>query len=85
MKLAVIAAVLMTACATNPVTGKREISFMSEAVSISAGRPRVSQNVVKSEPLASTDAAARVTSRSVAATSSRSTGITAAPSENEAA
>jgi predicted Zn-dependent protease len=29
---------LMTACATNPVTGKRELSFMSEAQEISVGR-----------------------------------------------
>jgi predicted Zn-dependent protease len=28
----------MTACATNPVTGKRELSFMSEAQEISVGR-----------------------------------------------
>jgi predicted Zn-dependent protease len=36
--LALIAAFLITACATNPVTGKREISFMSEAQEISVGR-----------------------------------------------
>jgi predicted Zn-dependent protease len=35
---ALIAAILLTACATNPVTGKREISFMSEAQEISVGR-----------------------------------------------
>src|SRR5687768_3030765 len=35
---ALIAAILMTACATNPVTGKRELSFMSEAQEISVGR-----------------------------------------------
>ena len=31
-------ALVVTACATNPVTGKREISFMSEAQEISVGR-----------------------------------------------
>jgi predicted Zn-dependent protease len=36
--LALIASALMTACATNPVTGKREISFMSEDKEISVGR-----------------------------------------------
>jgi predicted Zn-dependent protease len=36
--LAFIAAMLMTACATNPVTGKRELSFMSEEQEISVGR-----------------------------------------------
>src|SRR5262245_16690147 len=36
--LAIVAAMLMTACATNPVTGKREISFMSEEQEISVGR-----------------------------------------------
>ncbi|HET9468363.1 MAG TPA: M48 family metalloprotease [Vicinamibacterales bacterium] len=36
--LALFAAVVMTACAINPVTGKREISFMSEAQEISVGR-----------------------------------------------
>ena len=36
--LALIAAILMTACATNPVTGKRELSFMSEEQEISVGR-----------------------------------------------
>ena len=36
--LALAAAVLMTACATNPVTGKRELSFMSEEQEISVGR-----------------------------------------------
>ena len=36
--LALIAAFLITACATNPVTGKREISLMSEAQEISVGR-----------------------------------------------
>src|SRR5688572_8660684 len=35
---ALVAAVAMTACATNPVTGKRELSFMSEAQEISVGR-----------------------------------------------
>ena len=35
---ALVAAVLMTACATNPVTGKRELSFMSEEQEISVGR-----------------------------------------------
>jgi len=35
---ALAAAMLMTACATNPVTGKRELSFMSEAQEISVGR-----------------------------------------------
>ena len=35
---ALAAAVLMTACATNPVTGKRELSFMSEEQEISVGR-----------------------------------------------
>src|SRR3990170_729391 len=40
MKLipALIAAMFVTACATNPVTGKRELSFMSEAQEISVGR-----------------------------------------------
>ena len=33
-----VAVMLMTACATNPVTGKRELSFMSEAQEISVGR-----------------------------------------------
>ena len=36
--LALIAVVMMTACATNPVTGKRELSFMSEAQEISVGK-----------------------------------------------
>jgi predicted Zn-dependent protease len=36
--LTFVAAVVMTACATNPVTGKRELSFMSEAQEISVGR-----------------------------------------------
>ncbi len=36
--IALFAAVLMTACATNPVTGKREISFMSEEQEINPGR-----------------------------------------------
>jgi predicted Zn-dependent protease len=36
--LALIATVLLSACATNPVTGKREISFMSEEKEISLGR-----------------------------------------------
>ncbi len=37
--LALIAVVVMTAaCATNPVTGKRELSFMSEAQEISVGK-----------------------------------------------
>ena len=36
--LALIAAVSLTACATNPVTGKRELSFMSEAQEIAVGR-----------------------------------------------
>src|SRR6188474_3237834 len=36
--LALIAALSMTACAVNPVTGKREISLMSEAQEISVGR-----------------------------------------------
>src|SRR5687767_7186914 len=36
--LALVAAAVMTACATNPVTGKRELSFMSEAQEISVGR-----------------------------------------------
>jgi predicted Zn-dependent protease len=36
--LALIAMFVITACATNPVTGKREISFMSEAQEISVGR-----------------------------------------------
>jgi len=35
---ALFAAMLATACATNPVTGKRELSFMSEAQEISVGR-----------------------------------------------
>src|SRR5918992_4887595 len=35
---ALVAAILTTACATNPVTGKREISFMSEAKEIAVGR-----------------------------------------------
>jgi predicted Zn-dependent protease len=35
---ALIAVIVMTACATNPVTGKRELSFMSEAQEIAAGR-----------------------------------------------
>ena len=35
---ALLAAMLVTACATNPVTGKRELSFMSEAQEISVGR-----------------------------------------------
>ena len=33
---ALIAVIVMTACATNPVTGKRELSFMSEAQEISS-------------------------------------------------
>jgi predicted Zn-dependent protease len=36
--LALTVALLTTACATNPVTGKREFSFMSEAQEISIGR-----------------------------------------------
>ena len=36
--LALFAAVWTAACATNPVTGKRELSFMSEAQEISVGR-----------------------------------------------
>ena len=36
--LALLTTMLMTACATNPVTGKRELSFMSEAQEISVGR-----------------------------------------------
>jgi predicted Zn-dependent protease len=36
--LALIAAVSLSACAINPVTGKREISLMSEAQEISVGR-----------------------------------------------
>ena len=36
--LAVVVAVLTTACATNPVTGKREFSFMSEEQEINLGR-----------------------------------------------
>ena len=36
--LALAAAMLMTACATNPVTGKRELSFMSEEQEIAVGR-----------------------------------------------
>jgi len=36
--LAFLAAAMLTACATNPVTGKREISFMSEEKEISLGR-----------------------------------------------
>ncbi|RPI49748.1 MAG: hypothetical protein EHM55_23040 [Acidobacteria bacterium] len=35
---ALLAAVLISACAINPVTGKRELSFMSEAQEISVGR-----------------------------------------------
>ena len=35
---ALCAVVWMAACATNPATGKRELSFMSEAQEISAGR-----------------------------------------------
>ena len=35
---ALLVAVAATACATNPVTGKRELSFMSEAQEISVGR-----------------------------------------------
>ena len=35
---ALIAAAWLSACATNPVTGKRELSFMSEAQEISVGR-----------------------------------------------
>ena len=38
LTLALVAAMWLTACATNPVTGKREISFMSEAQEISVGR-----------------------------------------------
>ena len=34
----IVAIVVMAACATNPVTGKRELSFMSEAQEISTGR-----------------------------------------------
>ena len=36
--LAFLAAAMLTACATNPVTGKRELSFMSEEKEISLGR-----------------------------------------------
>ncbi len=36
--LALTVAVLTTACATNPVTGQRELSFMSEAQEINLGR-----------------------------------------------
>ena len=36
--LPLFVALLITACATNPVTGKRELSFMSEAQEISVGR-----------------------------------------------
>jgi predicted Zn-dependent protease len=36
--LALTASLLISACATNPVTGKREFSFMSEAQEISVGR-----------------------------------------------
>ena len=36
--LALLTTLLMAACATNPVTGKRELSFMSEAQEISVGR-----------------------------------------------
>jgi predicted Zn-dependent protease len=35
---ALIAIVVMAACATNPVTGRRELSFMSEAQEISVGK-----------------------------------------------
>ena len=35
---ALLAAAFISACATNPVTGKRELSFMSEAQEISVGR-----------------------------------------------
>ncbi len=35
---ALLAAVFISACATNPVTGKRELSFMSEEQEISVGR-----------------------------------------------
>ena len=36
--ISIVAIVVMAACATNPVTGKRELSFMSEAQEISTGR-----------------------------------------------
>ena len=36
--LTFVLAIATAACATNPVTGKRELSFMSEAQEISAGR-----------------------------------------------
>jgi predicted Zn-dependent protease len=36
--VALLTTLLMAACATNPVTGKRELSFMSEAQEISVGR-----------------------------------------------
>src|SRR5688500_7950612 len=36
--ISIAAIVVMVACATNPVTGKRELSFMSEAQEISVGR-----------------------------------------------
>ena len=36
--LALIATVLLSACATNPATGKRQISFMSEEKEIAMGR-----------------------------------------------
>ena len=36
--IALLAAVMVTACATNPVTGKRELSFMSEEQEINIGR-----------------------------------------------
>jgi predicted Zn-dependent protease len=36
--LALVVAVVTAGCATNPVTGKRELSFMSEAQEISMGR-----------------------------------------------
>ena len=36
--LALVASMLMAACATNPVTGKRELSFMSEEKEIQVGR-----------------------------------------------
>ena len=36
--VAFVLAIATAACATNPVTGKRELSFMSEAQEISAGR-----------------------------------------------
>jgi predicted Zn-dependent protease len=36
--ISIVAIIAMAACATNPVTGKRELSFMSEAQEISVGR-----------------------------------------------